>query len=57
MLTGCTKGTEGHAFGHPLLSKSHVNVLTLTVSLYIIKCEHRLEIISFFFTHGPIRYV
>lgn len=48
MLTGCTKGTEGRAFGHPLLFKSHVNVLTLTVSLYIIKCEHRLEITWFF---------
>lgn len=50
MLTGCTKETEGSSFGHPLLSKFHVDVLTLTVSLYIIKCEHRLEITSFFFS-------
>lgn len=47
MLNGCTKGTEGSAFGHPLLSMSHVDVLTL-VSLYIIKCEHRLEVTFFF---------
>lgn len=48
MLTGCTKGTGGSAFGPPLLSMSHVDVLTLTVSLYIIKCERRLEMGSFF---------
>lgn len=34
--------------GLPLLSMSCVDVLTLTVSLYIIKCEHRLEMASFF---------
>jgi len=48
MLTGCTKGTGGSAFGPPLLSTSHVDVLTLTVSLYIIKCERRLETASLF---------
>lgn len=48
MLTGCTKGTEWNALGHLLLSMSHVDVLTLTVSLYIIKCEYRLEMTSFF---------
>ena len=48
MLTGCTKGTGGSAFGPPLLSMSHVDVLTLTMSLYIIKCERRLEMASFF---------
>lgn len=48
MLTGCTKGTGGIAFGPPLLSMSHVDVLTLTVCLYIIKCERRLETASFF---------
>lgn len=34
--------------GLPLLSMSCVDVLTLTVSLYIIKCERRLEMASFF---------
>lgn len=48
MLTGCTKGTGGSAFGPPLLFMSHVDVLTLTMSLYIIKCERRLETASFF---------
>lgn len=48
------QGTGGSAFGPPFLSTSHVDVLALTVSLYIIKCERRLEMASFF-SCGPIK--
>lgn len=47
MLTVCTKGAGDGLSGPPWLYTSRVDVLTLTVSLYIIKCERRLDVASF----------